>query len=744
MYKKKILLLLLVLLTIPAIAKTVDKKTAASTASELLRKQVVDATPADFTECYLFVGIDGTGFALIAADDCVPSVVGYSHTAVFPTDQPLPHHIATWINAYQSDIAASRKAGVKHTKFSIPRDTAVGPLLTTTWNQSPWYNTQCPRTLDSSYSVTGCVATAMAQVMKYWNHPAVGRGSHTYTPTGFGPQTAIFDTTHYQWNLMPNALGFRSSDEEVAAVAQLMYHAGVAVDMAYSPQSSGAYVSSYGDVTSMCAENALKNFFRYNQSLFAAARADYTNAQWDTLLTTELNASRPIFYSGTDNDGGHAFVLDGYDSLGLYHVNWGWGGYCDGYYTFDNLSPTGSGIGGNASNAYSSDNYALLYVFPASEAATVTVSVVPSDTLMGSVTGGGTFASYRTTTLHATASEGYRFLSWKSGNHYNPFTFSPNNDYADTALFVPIYGDTLGYCFSVMRNLWGEYGQSAPEWGIRIPAVSIPSRRQLTSVQFFGVGNADYTVKVFLGSNFDQQIFTADRRTHEFEWVTVDLPAAVPLIDSLPIWVILTSRSYSNPAVVSAYSGNPDGSWYKRAGTTWEHLEDRNEYSSWMIRAILSELEQVSVTAESGNPDRGNVSIEGGVPCGTGTNCAFFYPGDTAVLTANPAVGYRFAGWSTGERENPLQLRVISDETITATFVADVSIAEVEDAALTYTLDGLTLNVTNPSGQPVDLYDISGRNLFTSRLPLSTIALPAPGIYLLRCGAHERKIVAIQ
>ena len=734
MYRKIFFIFCSLLLSVTALALPVDRQTASKTASALLHKQVVDATPAFFTECYLFVGADGKGFALVAADDCVSPILGYSLNGSFPAEN-LPHHIRTWIDAYQYDISVAKtlKQSGNQSKYRTIRDTVVGPLLTTTWNQAPWYNEQCPFSIaDSAYSVTGCVATAMAQVMKYWNHPVHGRGSHSYVPSGFSRQSVNFDTTYYDWANMPNALGPLSSHEEIAAVAQLMHHAGVAVDMNYSPSSSGAVVSSYGNAESICAENALKNFFRYNQALFSAFRDEYTNAEWNDLLTTELNASRPILFSGRDNDGGHAFVIDGYDTLGYYHVNWGWGGYCDGYYTFDTLSPTGSGIGGNASNSYSYNNSILLHVFPASENSSVRVSVVSSDTLLGVVSGGGNFAPYTATTLHATATEGHRFFSWASGNHYNPFTFSPNNNHTDTAIFVPVYGDTLGYCFTGYQGLWGEYNNNPPEWGIRIPANSVPSRRKLDAVQFYGVSDADYSVKVLLGNNQEQLIFATTKHTNEFEWYTVPLNESVPLIDSLPVWVVLTSRSYTNPAVYSSYSGNPDGSWYKRAGTTWEHLEDRNEYHSWMIQALLSELEKVTVSVEANVAGRGTVSGGGD-----------YYPGDTALLTAEPAPGFRFAGWSTGERDNPLRYRVTAAASLVANFVSDVAIDEVEGNTLSYTLNGLALSVSNPTALPVELYDIEGRQLSTSHLSPFTFHLPAAGVYLLRCGAFVKKIVTI-
>ena len=365
-------ILLLALSAGMAMAKPVDPAVARVAAAHLLQKAVFDATPASFTECYLFVGADGKGFALIAADDCVRPVLGYSLSGTFPTSK-LPDHILGWIEAYELNIRTLRELGITEsdqvraewqmlaeTKFRTVRDTTVGPLMTTQWNQSPLYNQMCPMRLsDSALSVTGCVATAMAQVLKYWNHPAVGRGSHSYSHPDFGMQSAQFDTTHYDWAHMPDRLSWNTPQQEIDAVAQLMYHAGVAVDMNYSPESSGAYVAASSSNTGISAENAFKEFFRYNQALFSAYRPNYTDAQWNALLTTELNASRPVMFSGTDGRGGHAFVLDGYDSLGFYHVNWGWGGYCDGYYTFDSLSPSASGIGGNESNSYSHDNNAL-------------------------------------------------------------------------------------------------------------------------------------------------------------------------------------------------------------------------------------------------------------------------------------------------------------------------------------------------------------------------------------------------
>ncbi len=748
--KKSLITLLLLLAAGLAVAKPVDLSPARRVAETLLHKAVVDATPAGFTHCYLFAGADGRGFALVAADDCVRPVLAYSPDGqFFPSDsslnQSLPQHIAHWLDGYQRDIAAMVEAGIEGSprvqeewrealagKRHTLRDTAVRPLLTTRWNQGWPYNLQCPYSeADSAYSVTGCVATATAQVMKYWNHPAVGRGSHTYNPYGFLPQTVVFDTTHYDWAHMPDAPDWNSTDRERNAVAQLMYHVGVAVNMSYSPHSSGAFVASEGDLSMASSENALKDYFRYNQGLFSLAKVDCSDALWDSLITAELDASRPILLSGQDPSGGHAFVIDGYDSTGFFHVNWGWGGYCDGYYTLDSLNPDGSGIGGNATNGYNMENKILLRVFPASENATVTVSAVSSDPSLGTVSGCGTYASYAPASLMATAAEGCRLRSWKSGCCYNPFRFSPNHDFTDTAVFERLTGDTLAYCYDRFKTLWGEYAGTACEWGIRLPASSLGHRRQLEAVQLYGASGADYTLKVYRGTTPETLVYSATLHYNDFGWETFQLSEPLAVYDDSPLWLIFTSPTYSNPACASAYCGNPDGSWYKRQATRWETLEDRGEHYSWMIRGIFGDLTPVQVEVLSGNPDGGSVS-------GGGT----FYPGDTAVLTATPADGYRFIGWSTGDTDNPLRYRVSSAATIVGSFLATAGIEEIENSELKIEINGLSLTVENADNQPVELYDITGRLLARSQFSIFNFQFSIPGVYLLRCGSQAHKIVA--
>jgi len=202
----------------------------------------------------------------------------------------------------------------------------VGPLLTTTWNQWPYYNDFCP-----PGTPTGCVATAMAQIMKYHNHPAQGTGSHSYSHATYGTLSADFGATTYQWNNMPSSLTAGSTPEQKNAVATLMYHCGVAVEMNYTPSVSLANSYSF--------KYALPTYFKYDGGIDLKQRSEYfgNDAGWHDLLKNELDAGRPIFYAGASSTGGHAFVCDGYDDGGCFHFNWGWSGSGDGWYVTSNL-----------------------------------------------------------------------------------------------------------------------------------------------------------------------------------------------------------------------------------------------------------------------------------------------------------------------------------------------------------------------------------------------------------------------
>ena len=348
-------------------AKPVDKAVAARYAAQVLHKAVVDVTPQQFTECYLFVGVDNKGFALIAADDCVRPLLAYSLGGQWPVSStPMPDPVAAWIDGYQREIASVVASGavpspVVQALWENPATrksgNAVSPLLTTRWEQGSYYNLYCPYdTVDSAYCYTGCVATAMAQIMRYWEYPEIGWGEYSYTHPTYGIQSADFGHTHYRWERMPDTLNAACDSFQVDAVATLMYHAGVAVRMVYGINSSGAFDISRGTLNYPCAENAMKTYFRYNPMLSGNSKTSFSDTEWDSMLRSELDAARPVFYCGHHQGrAGHAFVLDGYDTMGMFHVNWGWGGYYDAYYTVDSLSPGAGSLGGNPIYTFNSN-----------------------------------------------------------------------------------------------------------------------------------------------------------------------------------------------------------------------------------------------------------------------------------------------------------------------------------------------------------------------------------------------------
>ena len=299
-----------------------------------------------YSSLFIFNNTAGKGFVIMAADDCATPILGYSYENNFDEGE-LPPHVKAWLDGYalQIEEAAAMKLSAtdeirndweclrKGKTLPIKSEKTVEPLVQTRWSQSPYYNDQCP--YDScahERAVTGCVATAMAQVMKYWSYPERGYGNHSYVPSShpeYGTLYADFSAVTYQWSSMPNSVNSANN-----AVATLMYHCGVSVEMMYGVSSEGgsaAYIIDYGS-GNPSAEVALKTYFDYKSTMHGVKKSDYSDAQWIQLLKNELDNSRPMVYGGFSNSGGHAFVCDGYNASDYFHYNWGWAGSYDGFF----------------------------------------------------------------------------------------------------------------------------------------------------------------------------------------------------------------------------------------------------------------------------------------------------------------------------------------------------------------------------------------------------------------------------
>lgn len=352
----------------------------------MLNNKVTD-TPTTF---YYVFDVDNLGFVIVSGDDDLIPIIGYSTEGTFPKEQ-MPIHIEKWFQQYKNEIRYILENNIKATEnikqkwnelLSTTNGTAetvllgVDPLLTTKWDQAPYYNDECPYNyFVFQHTVTGCVATAMAQVMKYWNHPATGTGYHSYNAPFYGNQAANFGGTNYNWSAMPNIVNSPND-----AVATLMYHCGVSVNMNYSYQISGAFVIEDSPTPNACSEYALKNYFGYSPNLQGVKREDYTSSGWINLMKNELDAGRPILHAGFGNGGGHAFVCDGYDDNDFFHFNWGWGGNSDGYFWNDALNPGSLGTGGG-SGGYNSGQQIIIGVEPSTNSQGIDIDLYSSITI---------------------------------------------------------------------------------------------------------------------------------------------------------------------------------------------------------------------------------------------------------------------------------------------------------------------------------------------------------------------------
>lgn len=334
------------------------------------------------TPVYYRFQVGQKGFIMISATDQVSPVLAYSLESNF-TNNPAVAYIC---GKYKTQIAevmanpAPKSANAEWQRYlsdnfqiRAPKsNNSVEPLVTTTWNQSPFYNSECPFNPQASYNddkraPVGCVALTMANIMFYYRYPESGYGSVYYIPREYDddgnliytypPQYANFGTATYNYDAIPNNLTSYNY-----SLARLLYHNGVATQMGYGWDGSGTQ--------SEFALQALQNYFSYAQLAqfqhITDVVADTNNAtllrQWENQLVEELDANRPIFYSGASKSaGGHAWIVDGYttiDSTHYFHVNWGWGGSDNGFYRLKNMNSSGYG---NFNYQFSEDMMYHLY-----------------------------------------------------------------------------------------------------------------------------------------------------------------------------------------------------------------------------------------------------------------------------------------------------------------------------------------------------------------------------------------------
>lgn len=355
---------LFALFAVQVLADNIPEDAARSIASKFItgdnRMRKAQATTttlslATTTKGYYAYNIGkNAGFVLVATDDNVTNtVLGYSDYGTFDANT-LPENVRWWLSEYDRQVELAAKLTKQNGGFKIARSGSsdgqdyplIDPLITSKWNQDSPYNDMCPET-NGKHGLTGCVATALAQIMRYHRWPEKGTGSISYKWEA-GETTLIrdFSSHTYDYDAMTDTYDKNSSQESKDAVALLMADVGYAIQMQYTPDVSNAY-NSYG-------VRGLVNHMGYANGASFQMRNYYSKDEWNDMIYSELAASRPVYYSGRNKDAGHAFVCDGYNGNGYFHFNWGWGGYCDGNFLLTVVDPgSQQGLGG------SSDGYAI-------------------------------------------------------------------------------------------------------------------------------------------------------------------------------------------------------------------------------------------------------------------------------------------------------------------------------------------------------------------------------------------------
>ncbi len=393
-------------------ARPIDLQTAQSIAVKFMGAsdvQLVSTYRTDKSGSAFYVFNTDDGFVIVSADDCETPIIGYSLEGRFG-----PNTVPVQMEAYLQDFVARIQYGIENhleadeltaRQWELVKNTgrlnesktatAVEPLLTEMWEQGCHYNELCPTfsKVPCGHAEVGCVAVAMGQIMHYWRYPETGWGSHSYFNAGL-TLSADFGNTVYDWDHMPDSLTDNSSDIEVEAVATLLFHCGVSVDMQYTTNGSGA---DSGDVP-----DALIRYFNYSRRLHIEKRSDFSDEEWISMLKACLDLQRPVFYGGKGSQGSHAFVCDGYDGNDLLHFNWGWG-RANGYFALGHLNPIGY--------SFNEKNFAILDINPEYEPWAVEATAYPSTA--GAINGNGEYHIGDSCTLTAIPAEGYQFYCWK-------------------------------------------------------------------------------------------------------------------------------------------------------------------------------------------------------------------------------------------------------------------------------------------------------------------------------------------
>lgn len=506
------------------------------------------------------INFSNGGFILLSADDAVFPVLAYSIDNEIDINNLSPS-ANDWINIYKAQIleikrlncsadASTVDAWKKIMNNSQKNSTSiiVEPLLTAKWNQTKYYNQYSPEDelSPSGYDgkvPNGCVAVAMAMIMYYYRFPITGVGSHTNTRSNYNNYYVNFAQQVYNYNLMEDELTLYNNE-----VAKLIFHCATSVDMMYGPDGSGAFSED--------AASAFKNFFKFSNSTSIIYRSNYSSSNWISILFSELNNKRPMYYSGCSNNGCHAFVCDGYDSDSLIHLNLGWGGSGNGYYTVKNLN---SGVAG-----FYSSQAVIRNIYPATDYPTFCSSTTTIEGVSGTIEDGSNSQNY-TNNCNCTyiiappdaASFSINIQKIKTEINNDTLSFWMGNP-ANGRLVASYSGNLSNEYLSVISDslfITFKTNGSVTDEGWRLDfyvtqnVSSCPSILLLTDQSGTfddGSGNSDYS------ANSECYWFIRPQNASEVSYINLSfLDFDISSEDELKIF-----DTYSSPVLLGTYSGN--------------------------------------------------------------------------------------------------------------------------------------------------------------------------------------------
>jgi hypothetical protein len=644
-------LVLMMLFVMPCVAEQVQPETARSVAQTFLSSNraetnnLVDVSAeAGFPNLYIFT--TERSFVVMSADDCVQPVLGYSLTGSFGVEN-MPSNMRDWLQGYSDEIQYAVENNLRCTdeisylwealiagNLDTARATSVvDPLIQTKWNQNQYYNDLCPPASEgpNGLAYAGCIATSMAQIMKYYNYPSRGIGTHSYT---WNDQTlsADFGATTYDWNNMDLYYNYYYDDNgtlhwlpepssvTVTAVATLIYHCGVSVNMNYGGSGSEAWL--------IHAAIAWKNYFNYSLDIDNKLKSDYSDAEWKTMVKNELDAGRPIQYEGRNSEGGgHAFVCDGYNSADYFHFNWGWSGNNDGYFSIGNLNP--------GDHNYSNVQGAVFGIRPSNNNATPTNLTYTQNgrnvTLHWStVSGAASYNIYRDMNLVGNVTSnsfaevapyGNSVYYVRSINSEGELSLSSNSVSATVAYPVPLVDDLSA---SVVANNVS-LSWTAPEWCYpETPSATLnygdaPLHYRWTSVCYahrylaanleqyankavykvstYVLYSGDYTVYVYTNSNGNQPMASSLAITQTYHcsrsniWLDFCFDEPIIISGTNDLWVVMkqenTGQQYPTPSFdLSSHEVN---AFYAGNSPTSLHDANSNSNCAWYINTYLTD-----------------------------------------------------------------------------------------------------------------------------------------------------------